>query len=572
MGVLMVLNGRRNRESASKAFLAFANGFSKACLARLTCPADKMLISGKYFFSKNTKNHEQEGKMKHQKTFIVHLCFFLLFLSSGIGNAQEESIAKIDAYVQKAMQEWNAPSVAVSIVKNDKVIFAKGYGILEAGKPEKADEHTIYAIGSSTKAFTVASLAMLVEEKKLNWDDRVIDYLPGFQVYDPWVTRELRIRDLVTHRIGIERADMLWGGTDFDSNEILHRVRYIDPVASFRYRFGYNNLMFLAAGQIVSSLSVRSWDDFIKERIFSPLEMKTSSTTTLELKNVNNVSTPHAYEDGKAVPIPWRNIDNIGPAGAINSNVVEMAQWIRLYSGQGTYQGKKLLSPETVKEIFSPQTVIPIEKWLSSMSPVNHQMVPESHFFMYGLGWFLQDYYGRKIIHHGGSIDGMRCLVGMIPEAQLGVVILTNINPTSLTEALMFKVFDEFLGVRGRDWSAEMLAGVKSLQAKYKEAQKKMDEERVKNTKPSLPLESYTGTYEHKAYGKAEVQKQGDKLTLKAGKIQGEMIHWHFDTFQFASDEFDDFPFMASFTLNAQGKVDRMKIEGLGNFTRKEAH
>lgn len=511
--------------------------------------------------------------MKRPKVIFSACIFLLVFwaLGSGFARTQDELLSEIDAYVKKAMKEWSAPSVALSIVKDDQVIFAKGYGVRELGKLDPADERTLYAIGSSSKAFTVASLSMLVEEGKICWDDRAVDHLPGFQVHEPWVTRELRVRDLVTHRIGIERADFLWGGTNLDREEVLHRIRYVEPVASFRYRYGYNNLMFLAAGKIVAAVSGKSWDDFAKEQIFAPLGMKMSNTSTLDLKNYHNVSTPHAYEEGKASPISWRNIDNIAPAGSINSNAVEMAQWVRFQLGEGTYEGNKLLSPESVKEMHSPQTVIPMEKWLSSMSPVNHQMVPESHFFTYGLGWFLQDYHGRKLVHHGGSIDGMRCLVGMIPEEKLGVVILTNINPTSLTEALMFRVFDVFLGIKGKDWSTEMLAGAKALQEKYKERQKKIEKARAEGTRPSLTLEKYTGSYEHKAYGEVKVTLQEEKLFLKLGKYEGELAHWHYDTFKMISNKGPNVPqFMMTFSLNAQGKVDLLKIQGLADFKKTD--
>lgn len=506
--------------------------------------------------------------MKHLRiTFLILI--LLLFLSgTQFGQTQEELLKKVDVYVKKAMEEWKAPSVAISIVKDDSVVFAKGYGVREIGKSSPADEYTLYAIGSSTKAFTVALIAMLIEEGMLKWDDRVTDYLPNLQLSDSWVTRELRIRDLMSHRIGIDRADMLWGGTEFDRDEVLYRLRYIKPITSFRYRYGYNNNMFLAAGQLVASLYGKSWDELVEEHIFEPLGMSMSNTSTLKLQDIENVATPHAYSEGDVKPIPWRNIDNIAPAGSINSNVMEMAQWMRLQLGKETYEGKKLLKSSSIKEMHSPQTVIPMGKWLSSISPVNHQMVPETHFFLYGLGWFLQDYYGRKIVHHGGSIDGMRCLIGMIPEEKLGVTILANINPTSLTEALMFKVFDIFLGTEERDWSAEMLAGVKKIRDRFKAMQKKREEARVKGTKPSLALEKYIGSFENKAYGEAKVSMENRTLLMQVGKYKGTLSHWHYDTFQFTIQAPGSPKLMVAFTLNAAGKVDELKVQGLADFKR----
>ena len=501
-------------------------------------------------------------------THLLAWLSLLLIPAAGLAETQDALLKKFEAYAAKAMGEWKAPGFAVSIVKGDSVIFAKGYGVRELGQAAPADENTLYAIGSSSKAFTTAAVGMLIDEGKLSWDDPANRYLPKLQLFDPWVTRELRIRDLMAHRIGIDRADALWEGPEFGRDEILRRVRYIEPVTGFRYRFGYNNNMFLAAGQIVASLSGKSWDDFVQERIFQPLGMKRSSTSTLDLKSRENVATPHSYSEGKVNPIPWRNLDNVGPAGSINSSVAEMANWIRFQLGTGVFEGKKLLNPESIKEMHSPQTVIPLEKWVSSMSPVNHQMVPESHFFMYGLGWFMQDYYGRKIIQHGGSIDGMRCLVGMMPEEKLGIVILANINPTSLTEALMFKAFDIFLGTEKRDWSAEMLAGVNALQENYRAARKKIEESRIMGTKPSLPLGSYGGTYVSDAYGEREVKEDNGKLFIRVGINFIPLEHWHFDTFRFLLEPYSREIVLLNFSLNVRGKVEKLKLAGLPEYKK----
>jgi len=506
--------------------------------------------------------------MRKSRLVALVVLFASGFGSFLFGQTQEELLKQFDAYVKKARIEWSAPAVAVSIVKDDKVIFAKGYGVHDAKKGTPVDEFTLFAIGSSSKAFTVAAVGLLVDEGKLDWDDRAIEHLADLVLFDPWVTRELRVRDLMSHKIGIERSDLLWYGTDYSRDEVLHRLRYIPPMVSFRYRYGYNNHMFLAAGQVVAALSGKSWDDFVKDRIFKPLGMKTSNTSTLDLSESTNVATPHAYVDGKAQPIPWKNIDNVGPAGSINSNVMEMAQWVRLQLGKGTYENKNLLKPETVKEMHSPQTVIPKGKWLSSTSPVNHMMIPESHFFLYGLGWFLQDYHGRKIVHHGGSIDGMRCLVAMIPEENLGVVVLANVNPTSLTESLPLKVFDLFLGTGKRDWSAEMLAGMTKVLARGKKRREEIQASRATGTAPSLDLAEYVGLYENKAYGEAKIELKNDELTLQIGKIKGPLGHWHYDTFVLGLPSSLSPGFMATFTLNARGKVDELRLSGIGDFKR----
>ena len=247
----------------------------------------------------------------------------MLFISSISAFAQNAPLQGFDDYVNKALKDWEVPGVAIAVVKDDKVVFAKGYGVRELGKPEMVDEKTLFAIGSSSKAFTSAAIAMLVDEGKLKWDDHVTKYLPGFQLFDPYVTREMTVRDLLTHRIGLERGDQLWYATDYSRDEVLRRIRFLEPSSSMRSKFGYQNVMYLAAGQIVPSVTTKSWDDFIGERIFTPLGMKETNTSIRLLKGKTDVAAPHQTIDDKVQPVPYRLIDNIGPAGSINSNVFE---------------------------------------------------------------------------------------------------------------------------------------------------------------------------------------------------------------------------------------------------------
>src|SRR5439155_16199776 len=266
-----------------------------------------------------------------------------------------------------------------------------------------------------------------------------------------------------------------------------------------------------------------------------------------------NVAAPHTTVHDTVRAIPWHNIDNIGPAGSINSSARDMAEWVRLQLGRGTYKGRALISSANVDEMHSPQTVIPMEPWLSSASPVNHQMVPGSHFFLYGMGWFLQDYKGHKLVHHGGSIDGMRALVGMAPEERLGLVVLTNLNPSSIDEAVMFRIFDEYLGGEKRDWSQEILAGVAKLEAGNEAARRRREASRVAGTSPSLPLARYAGTYADSAYGDAVVREEGEKLVVQFGRTTGDLEHWHYDTFQITWRTATRDRALATFRLDAKG-------------------
>ncbi len=500
-------------------------------------------------------------KPKFINVFIMTL---LVVIGPGFARAQQAQGPgpAFDEYVNNAIKEWQVPGLAIAIVKDDRIVLAKGYGVRELGKPTAVDERTLFAIGSSSKAFTAAAVAMLVDDGKVKWDDPVTKYLPNFQLFDPYTTRELTVGDLLTHRSGLARGDLLWYGSAYDRDEVVRRVRYLKPSWSLRSRFGYQNIMFLAAGQILPSVTGKSWDVFIRERIFTPLGMKASSTSIKALDVSDNVATPHAKIEDKVQTVHWRNIDNIAPAGSINSNVVDMAQWVRLQLGGGLYENKRLLSSGVVKEMQTPQTIIRIEG-------VNERLYPVAHFLNYGMGWFLSDYRGRKVVEHGGAIDGMRAEVAMMPEEKLGLVILTNLHGSILPQALMYRIFDSYLGAPQRDWSAEMLKSIKALEEQGKTAEKKAEAERVKGTTPSLQLEKYAGTYQSEMYGEVKVALENGKLVTRFGpNFTGDLEHWNYDTFRVKWRDSMQGKAFANFRLNPQGKVESINLENISEFTR----
>ena len=492
-------------------------------------------------------------------------CFMLVLLLLVVVQvvvAQQAPGPDFDEYVNKALKEWEVPGVAIAIVKNDRVVFAKGYGVRELNKPAPVDEETLFAIGSSSKAFTATGLALLVDQGKIKWEDPATKYLPGFQLFDPYSTRELTVADLLAHRSGLARGDLLWYASEYNRDEVLRRVRHLKPSWSLRSRFGYQNIMFLAAGQIVPSVTGTTWDDFMRERIFNPLGMKSTSTSIKAFAGTTNVASPHSRIEDKVQAVPWRNIDNIAPAGSINSNVHDMAQWVRLQLGEGTYDGKRLLSAVSIKEMQTPQTIIRLE------GP-RARLYPEAHFLTYGLGWFLSDYRGRKLVEHGGAIDGMRAQVAFIPEEKVGLVILTNLHGTNFPVALMFRIFDHYLNAPQRDWSSEMLKVTKDLENQAKNAEKKLEADRVKNTSPSLALEKYAGTFQSDMYGDSKVVLENQKLVIRFGpNFTGDLQHWHYDTFRVTWRDPMQGKGMVSFRLNSQGKVDQVNIENLSEFTR----
>lgn len=490
---------------------------------------------------------------------VISVLLLLFLIQVAYGQTPEPGF---DEYVEKAMKEWEVPGLAIAVVKDDKIVFAKGYGVRELGGTAGVNEQTLFAIGSSSKAFTAATIALFVDEGKLKWDDPVTKYLPALQLFDPYSTRELTVRDLLTHRSGMERGDLLWYASPYDRNEVLRRVRFLKPSWSLRSRFGYQNIMYLAAGQISPVVSGKEWDDVIRERIFVPLGMNSSSTSIRSFAGKNNVASPHSKIDDKLQKVAWRNIDNVGPAGSINSNVVDMAQWIRLNLGGGMYDNKRILSATAVKEMQTPQTIIRIEG-------ANERLYPAAHFLNYGLGWFLSDFRGRKLVEHGGAIDGMRSVVGMLPEEKLGVVILTNRHGSVLPHVMMYRVLDAYLGVAKRDWSAEMFPKFRALEEQAKAAEKKTEDERVQGTSPSLALEKYAGAYQNEMYGEAKFAVKEGKLTSEFGpNFMGDLEHWHYNTFRVVWRDRMEGKGFVNFKLNTKGQVETVSIDGLGEFTR----
>ncbi len=511
-------------------------------------------------------------KKSHFLLALVFLLAAALGAADGLPAAARDPLKGLDAYILKAMKDWEVPGLAVAVVKDDKVILAKGYGVKEIGKTDPVDENTLFAIGSNTKAFTATALALLVQDRKLSWDDHAADLLKGFQLFDPYVTRELTVRDLLSHRSGLgRRGDALWYGQDFGRDEILRRIRFLKPNSSFRSQYGYQNIMVMAAGQIIPAVAGVSWDEFVKERLFKPLGMTRSNTSTKDLPDAVNVASPHTKRDGKVVAIPYRNIDNIAPAGSINSSVKEMALWHRFQLGNGKFDGKQILDPAVLQVTHDPHIMIPL-------SPGQRKKFPSTHFMAYGLGWVLQDYRGREIIWHNGGIDGMLSHQGFLPEENLGIIVLTNSDSNGLDAALFYRIVDAFLGEPVKDWSQAALDEVKKGEVAAEEARKKIESSRVPNTKPSLEVGAYCGKYENEMYGAMEVKNEAGKLVLYFNaKPAGVLEHWNYDTFRVNGKSVDPIYFsgvldeaFVKFTLSVQAKVAALEIEDLAVFDRSE--
>ena len=503
------------------------------------------------------------NRFVHLAAVFFHAVFLLTappgFVSWVAADVPSE-LAGIDEYLDAARIEWDVPGLAVAVVKDDRLVYARGFGVKRIGHADPIDEHTNFAIGSASKAFTATALAMMIQDKRLAWDDKAADVLPDFRLYDPYVTRELTVRDLLCHRCGLARGDRLWYGSEFSRGEILRRVRHLEPSWSFRSNFGYQNIMYLAAGQIIPQRAGASWDAFVESRIFQPLGMRDSSTTIAAVVESPQAARPHAKIDDQIIAIEWRDLDNVAPAGSINSNVTDMAAWLRFQMAEGKFDGERLLRKSLVREMHTPQTIIRQEG-------LNKISYPDANFLNYGLGWFLQDYHGHKVVRHGGAIDGMRALVAMIPDEQLGVVVLTNLNRSMLCVPVTFRIFDAFLGRPPKDWSQELREAYGFFDDRRELAAALRRAGRKPGTHPSLPLEKYAGIYSHPMYGELSIQAEAETLRFRRGpQFVGELRHWHYDTFELTYEQPVLGKRFVSFRIDVGGAVEAIKIDDFAEF------
>jgi len=504
-----------------------------------------------------------------RRAFLIVLVFALfaspVATQSAARAAQDGPLAGFDEYARKAVNDWRVPGLAMAVVKDGKVVFVHEYGVRELGKPDPVDAHTLFAIGSTTKAMTAALVGMLVDEKKVEWDAPVIRYLPWFQLKDPAVTRELTVRDLLTHRAGLGNADFLWFGQSNSTEEILKRVRLFDPAYPVRSGFIYQNIMYAAAGAVIEAASGKSWREMIQTRIFDPLGMSDTIPTAASLARHGDVASPHDVVDGKVRVIENASVDPVAAAGAVWSSISDMAKWMQflLDGGRvGGASGKRLLSEPTFAELFTPQTIAPYD-----MYPTTKLTRP--HWMTYGLGWFQQDYRGRAVDFHTGSIDGMVAIHGLIRDEHLGVYVLANLDHAEVRHAFMYDIFDRYAGGPTRDWSAQLSELYAGLQKEADAARAKRDAMRVAGTSPSLALERFAGEYGDPLFGEVTVSYASGQLAVRYGSaFVGSLEHWHYNTFRAVWKAEWRPPELVNFVLDANGQPARLEMLG-ESFARK---
>lgn len=432
-----------------------------------------------------------------------------------------DSLAGFDQVALDAMKKFDVPGAAIAIVKGKDIVYARGFGYRDVEKQLPVTPDTLFAIGSSTKAFTTFVLGTLVDEGKMEWEKPVRTYIPWFKLYDTSAGEHLTPRDLVTHRSGLPRHDLVWyNNYDASRQWLVERLAYLEPTADLRTQFQYNNLMFVTAGYLTEVITGKPWEQNVRDRILDPLGMRRTTFSIVEMQKDTDFSQPYEKKEGHVVKLPFRRITNIGPAGAINSSVNEMSRWVMVHLNGGKYEGKELAKASTVDDMHSPH--------MTMGEPSDR---PEITAPDYGMGWFVQAYRGHQWVQHGGNIDGFSAMVSLFPQDGIGIVVLTNLNATPLGTLLVQTAMDRLLGLKPIDWIGE--AAVKRARGEeaHKEGVKKKDAARIQGTHPAHNLEDYAGEYENPGYGLLKVVVHEGHLETVFNGITTPLEHWHYETF-----------------------------------------
>lgn len=492
---------------------------------------------------------------------IFSVLFFLLstLIAFGQKPTSPKQIQEFDAYVESVRKQWNVPGLSITVVKDDQVIFKKGYGVRELGKPELVDTETLFACASTTKAMTVTLMGMLVDEGKLAWNDPVSKFLPELQLYDPYVTRELKIRDLLIHDTGVGSTDFMTGAMTIPANEMFRRMELVKPSYPFRAGFAYQNTFYSAAGRVIERITGKTWAEFLKERIFTPLGMTRTAPKRGYIKEGDtNVTKPHYNINDTIRVIEYGADSEIGSAGAVWSSADDIGKWVICMLDSSKYSGGRLVKPETWAEMFTPQTFFPEDEY-----PTMQLLKP--NWRTYGLGWYQHDYRGYKVNFHTGSLSGLTAITGQLPDEKLGVYVFGNYDHAEVRHVLLYKTFDWFALGGTRDWNTEFKNLYSKIREDNKKARKDFDAKRVLNTSPSLPLPQYAGKYTSPLYGQADVSVAGNQLVINVNDntLNATLPHWHYDTFYGPYKKAWYGKALARFVLGNSGKVTTLVFDGM---------
>lgn len=462
--------------------------------------------------------------------------------------------------IENIRSDWQVPGLAVGIIYNGEVVLNQGFGSLNSDIGTKVNENTLFAIASNTKAFIATALAMLVEEGKLDWNDRVIDHLPYFRLYDDYVTQETRVVDLLCHRVGLGTfgGDVIWYKSNLSADEVVKRAQHVPQAYGFRNGYGYTNLMFIAAGEVIKAASGKQWDDYIREKIFEPLEMNRTITKVDELKIKGNYADPHKNINGEQRPIAWVNWDNSGAAGGILSSTTDMLKWVKFHLDLNKQGESDLLDVASQNKTWTLHNNY-------NITPSIRAELPGRNYSGYGLGWGLSDYFGHRVVTHSGGYDGMYSRVIMLPDIGLGIVVLTNAM-TNVSSPIIYEVINRYINEDERDWSDFYLERASASQKRYEEWIQDIKKNRIAGTNPSLDQKSIVGEYYDLLYGPISIAENGGKLAINfknAPLLSATLEHWHYDTYEIRWDmEHAWFGFgTVMFTKDNQNKVKGIEFE-----------
>jgi CubicO group peptidase (beta-lactamase class C family) len=482
------------------------------------------------------------------------MAFILLgfvFAVSSFAQPKTGDLAKLksfDTFVRSILTEYKVPGVAIAVVKDGKILYAQGFGLRDVEAGLKVTPHTLFGIGSCSKAFTAATMGILVDEGKLDWGKPVRSYLPTFQLSDPLATEMLTPRDLLSHRTGLPRHDKVWYKSTLSRTELYDRLRFLDFSRGIREVYQYNNLMFMTAGILVEAVTGMPWEEFARRRILDPLGMSETNFSVADSQKGSDFAKPYQEVEGKVELIPFCDVDAIAPAGAINSSASDMARWLLLNLAKGRFGERRILSEAVLAQILTPQVIVP-EEW----------KYDELFYASYALAWRINSYRGHLLAAHGGSIDGFTALVSMLPKDDIGLVILNNLEGGPINYILAYNLYDRLLGLKPVDWNARTRSDLAKGREAADKAKRDREKERKPGTSPTHPLKDYAGDFDHPAYGRFTIRMAAGNLLAEFHGLTYALSHFHYDTFDL-KNPLAEIEAPLTFLMDAQGDIGSLAV------------
>lgn len=502
-----------------------------------------------------------------QKIILGFFCCLFSLITFAQHNDPLRQLKDFDAYMAQCLKDWNTPGACVGIVVKNKLVFAKGYGYRDYGKKLPVTENTLYQIASNTKLFTTIAAGMLVEEGKLDWDKPVKNYVPEIQFYNNELNNTITIHDMLSHRTGVSRHDLIWYKSDFTRKELFEKLKYLEPSQPLRQGFLYNNMMYAASGYIIELLTHKKWEDFVRENIFTPLGMNNTVFSIEDMKKQADFGVPYNEKRDTTIlyQIPfYEETGGLGPAGSIVSNISDMSHWLIALMNDGKYEGKQVLPSAAIKASMEPSIALPntsVEKgYKEILNPV------------YGMGRQSSSYRGHLMVYHGGDLPGFHSQISYMPQDSIGVIVFVIGNQSQpLYNIISYNAYERLLGLDQTPWSQRRLKEYMAGKKADREGRGKVNVGRVSGTRPSHALDDYIGDYENPAYGLIKIAKKDTSLQFALHKIAMPLSHYHYDRFDTPNDE-EDGLYSVNFNMNPQGEIDRLLIsldENEATFVRK---